>query len=505
MKPVLFAAEMSAMDCRMIDGIGVPSAVLMERAALACAEAVLQLPAMRGERRGPVLVLSGAGNNGGDGFACARILFLKGIPVHVAFAGKREKMTPETRSQCEICGRLGIPVTEELPDVSLFPAVVDALFGIGFAGAPRGKAAEWIQAVNTSGAAVVSVDVPSGIEADTGRAEGPAVRADVTVTMQALKPGLLLPPGAGYAGRVVTAEIGIRTDPLTPEGTRMQVLEKSDLRDLLPPRNPWGNKGDFGKIFIAAGSCGMAGASYLAALGALRCGAGLVRVLAPEENRAILQQLLPEAVLSVYRTEEEAAALTAEGLTWCTSAAVGPGLGRDGRARAILNAFLTSGDEKPLVIDADGLNLLSERERGPVGRAGAVCLTPHVAELGRLLGKTPGEIKLDLIGSAAEAARLFEACVILKDARSVIAQPDGRVWINTSGNDGMATAGSGDVLTGVTAALASSGADKGLFAPCAAMLHGLAGDLAAARTGRYGMKAGDIADCISGIMEDIFK
>ena len=518
MRSILSAAQMKARDTWTIEQLGVPSAVLMERAALAAADEVCRLLHEKDSQGRPrVLIAAGTGNNGGDGFACARILSLRGIDARLLPVGNPKRRTAETRRQAEICERLHIRTydNDKLPELAQFDLLVDAIFGIGLCRDITGPCAELIEAMNASGKPIVAIDIPSGITAGTGAVCGCAVRAVSTVTMQAEKPGQLLYPGAVYTGKLITADIGValtlpencgsKYQDEADSGPKILSFEPADVRRLLPPRDPSGNKGSFGKVFLAAGSPGMAGAAFLSASAVLRLGAGMVRILTPEENRPVLQQLLPEAVLAVYRDRDEAMQKIEEGLAWCSAAAVGPGLGTGETARRIVERFLADRRELPLVIDADGLNLLAAKGADCAGllsaRAGGVFVTPHIVEMSRLTGLSPVEIKADLIGAARAFADASGAVCILKDARSVVAEPGGPIYINTSGNDGMATAGSGDVLTGILASLLAQGAEKTTAGGLAAYIHGLAGDAAAKSCGKAYMKASDIISGLRAVME----
>ncbi|MBQ6385910.1 MAG: NAD(P)H-hydrate dehydratase [Lachnospiraceae bacterium] len=497
MRHLLYAEEMKRCDSRTIRELGVPSPVLMERAADETAREVLDL---LGSGHGRVIAVCGTGNNGGDGYACARNLHLKGVPVSVLPLGNPEKFTEETRFQAEICGRLGIPEAgaEELAGLREEDVIVDAVFGIGLSRDVTGRYAEIIEAISASRAKVAAVDIPSGIHADTGAVLGCAVRADRTVTMQAGKPGLYLYPGAAFAGRVRAAEIGVAFAG-TERGA--DLLLKEDLASLLPVRDASGNKGSFGKVLLAAGSFCMAGAAYLAASAALAAGCGMVRILTDARNREILQTLLPEALISVYETPEEAEREMRSLSSWCDVIAAGPGLGTGEAAEALVGTALSL-PVRPLVLDADALNVLSLHPEWMERLDKDVYLTPHIGEMSRLTGRSVPEIKSDLIGAAAAFSEECGAVCHLKDARSVTAGPDGGIFINTTGNDGMAAAGSGDVLTGILASLAAQGMRGTGAAAAAACLHGLAGDLAAETSGKRGMKAGDLPAALTLIMKE---
>ena len=508
MRKILTGAQMKACDIHTISVIGVPSAVLMERAACAAADEVSDLPAA-----GSVVIFCGSGNNGGDGYACARILFLRGKDVRIIEAGNSGHLTEETERQQKICARLGIPMSgpeEAEAFLSRSDAVVDALLGTGLSREVGGRYAEMIRLINGSALPVVSVDIPSGVSSDTGQVMGCAVKARVTVTMQCVKPGLLLYPGRSFAGRVVCAEIGVLTEPADPSalpagwaGPALAALEEEDLSLLVPPRDPRGHKGTFGKVLLAAGSFGMAGAAFLSAKAALRSGAGMVKILTDARNRVILQELLPEALLSLYESPGEAGELLEKELKWCSVCAAGPGLGTGEAAREIVRRLLSAGRDVPCVLDADAINLLAGCPELLVKTGEDLYITPHILEMSRITGLSPEEILLDPVGTAAAFTGRTGVSCVLKDACTVTSCADGRIFLNTTGNDGMATAGSGDVLTGILASWLAQGAERACAGAAAAYLHGAAGDDARRRIGAAGMTASDIADAAAGVMRRI--
>ncbi|MBQ6376566.1 MAG: NAD(P)H-hydrate dehydratase [Lachnospiraceae bacterium] len=495
MIPVLTAKEMRECDRRTMEEYGVPSCVLMERAAYETALAVEDYLHAAG-KKGRVLVLTGSGNNGGDGYACARILSLRGASVEILPLGNPDHMTAETKRQFEIIKNIGVPLLQSA-DFGAYTVIVDAVLGIGLVRDVSGPLADTFRAVNKSGAKVVSVDIPSGIDSDTGAVRGCAVRADETVTMQAVKRGLLLYPGADYAGDIRIAEIGVAfTGQLMSGGA----LEIKDLPDLLPVRKADSNKGTYGKVLLIAGSRNMAGAAYLSGLAALRSGAGMVRIVSSESNREILQQMLPEAMLATYDDPESAEECIRTYLPWCDAAACGPGLGITPEGRQILKVLFAESD-KPLVLDADALNVISEDPSRLGSYAGDLYVTPHPGEMKRLTGSAIPEILGNLPKAASDLAGAYKLTCVLKDASTVTADPEGMVMINLSGNCGMATAGSGDVLTGMLASLLGQGMRGIQAASTAVFLHGLSGDAACRKLGTRYMKAGDI---IEGIEEVFF-
>lgn len=493
MKQAVTAAQMKSFDADTIENIGICSGVLMERAALGIAEEVLAQLALSG-KSGKVLCVCGTGNNGGDGAACARILFMKGIRTEIFYAGDLRKRTEDNSIQAAIAERLGIPCTED-SDFSDFDIIVDALFGIGLTRNIEGDYAAVIHQINTSGAYVISADIPSGIHSDTGAVMGTAIRADTTVAIQLPKPGHFLYPGAAYAGKITVCDIGI----CTKETDRtIHILEENDLKRILPVRAPDGNKGTFGKVLIIAGSKNMSGASYISSLAAMRCGAGMVKLITPEENREIMQRELPEALLSTWSCAEEAMQEIDEGLKWADAAAAGPGMGRNPEVGQIVRHLLEAA-QLPLVLDADALNCLSGDTEILKEYRGSLTITPHIVEMSRLIGLPPAEIKKDPLRMAREFSLAYGINTVLKDARTCISDRYGNVYINITGNNGMATAGSGDALTGILASFLAMGVREDLAGAAAALVHGMAGDLAAEETGPSFLIATDLVQKLSKV------
>ena len=519
------AADMKQCDLFTIRQVGIPSMVLMERAALAVTEElVARAPSLKS-----VLVVCGSGNNGGDGFAAARLLDERGIPVTLLFMGREEALTEEARLQKSICRRCGIEPETDFWGKD-YSVIVDALFGIGLSRPVEGKYADLLNWMNHQDAYRVAVDIPSGISADTGAVLGTAFRADLTVTFAYRKLGHILYPGTEYCGTVVRRDIGITSDGLR-QGKCPFLYEPEDLQRI-PPRRPYSNKGTYGKVLLIAGSRGMSGAAYLAALAAYRTGCGLVRILTPACNREILQGSLPEAIVTTWESDEkdisgifrkdssdpsirdgslpDASGVNTsdrdckleECLQWADVVALGPGMGRNTDTREILSQVLRNW-KHTLVIDADGLNELSRDPDLLLDTDASVILTPHVGEMSRLIGKEKEEITEDLLECAHIFAGDYQVVCVLKDARTVIS--DGtRLCINTSGNNGMAVGGSGDILTGIIASLAAQHMSSFEAASCGVYLHGLAGDEAQRRLGAYSLIATDIIQSVPQVLRTVF-
>lgn len=478
--PVYRTAEIRRIEA--LAPIAAGAAPLMERAGLAAAECARQLAA----NARPVLVFAGPGNNGGDAFVLARHLKAWSYDVAVVFAGTEDKLPPDAALAYKAWRDAGGSVVSEVPE-SLNPGlVVDGLFGIGLARDLEGRYAALVNAINASGAPVLALDVPSGLESDSGRVLGCAVRATETITFIALKSGLLTLEGPEHCGRLSVATLDLEVAGLTPPSG--SVIGAEVLARLLPRRRVNAHKGDFGSVGILGGARGMVGAALLAGRAALKIGAGRVYVGLTADDAPRVDPAQPELML------KSAADVTA--LQHLNCLAVGPGLGTSPEAESVLAQALAA--KLPLVLDADALNLVAMhrplRSALAVRRAPSV-LTPHPAEAARLLGRATDEVQRDRVAAALELATAHRAQVVLKGAGSVCASPDGSWAINTSGNPGMASAGMGDVLTGFVAALIAQGVSAPDALTGAVYLHGAAAAAAVAQgVGPVGLVATDVID-----------
>lgn len=498
MEYLVTSDEMRAYDTYTIEHIGIPAMVLMERAALAVTECVLEALQKKGTGHGRVLCVCGSGNNGGDGLCVARLLADKGIEVDVLLAGSLEHLSRETAQQLSILEKYGIRPLRELPEDG-HDVIVDALFGMGLSREITGACRQLIETVNKRDAVRIAIDIPSGIDGNTGAVLGAAVKAEETVALAFGKRGLYLYPGTLYAGKIRIADIGItqRSFPKQPPA----MYTRSDAL-CLPKRRADGNKGTFGKLLLIAGSESMAGAALLSGESAYRTGAGMVKLVIPEKIREIVQSRLPEALIQAYESpkglQEEEEAQFLENMAWADAIAVGPGLSVCESGRRLLELALSE-NSKPLVIDADGLNLLASDEglrkilqkRCRTGED-SVILTPHMGELARLLKKTVAEVTAEETKNVLLAAEEFGCILVGKSARTHVCRMDAPFFLNTAGNAKMATAGSGDVLTGMIAALLAQGEEPLKAAADGVYLHARAGDAAAQKAGQGAMKASDI-------------
>jgi NAD(P)H-hydrate epimerase len=501
---VVNADQMREADRRTIEDIGVPSAVLMENAGRQVVSAMEA--AFEGLADARVAVLAGRGNNGGDGFVVARVLSQAGIDVQVYVVGEAAGIRGDARMNLDILGRLGIDVIEVLTasdwelhgaEVLRCDVVVDALFGTGLTSPLHGVAETIAQDLNASAVPVVAVDVPSGLSAGDAAPIGPVIEATITVTFGAPKLPLMLPPGEDAAGSVVVADIGIPSAVIDElPGPRIEAILAGDVRPFLGTRARDAHKGSFGHVLVMAGSRGRTGAAHLGAMAALRSGAGLVTVATPASCQPIVASMGAEYMtLALEELADGTAAGTAAGTVLGSRhdvVAAGPGLGT-GRDQATLVLSLLESSRTPLVLDADALTVLSDRLdaiRGTPDRP--VVITPHPGEMARLTGMSVADVQRRRIETARDFATGHHVYVILKGYRTLVATPEGVVYINPTGNPGMATGGSGDVLTGMLAGWLAQGV--GVTAACllGVYVHGAAGDLAAAALGEVAMTAGDI-------------
>jgi ADP-dependent NAD(P)H-hydrate dehydratase / NAD(P)H-hydrate epimerase len=505
---ILTADQMREADRRTIEEIGIPSLVLMENAGRQVVAAMESIFQDLAERR--VAVISGKGNNGGDGFVVARTLFQRGIEVSVFLVGQVAEIKGDARVNLEILGRLGITVVEvgdegawelHFSEISSHSLIVDALFGTGLKTALTGIYETVLGDINASGIPVVAIDVPSGMSADTPDLIGDSIEATMTVTLGAPKMPLVLPPAEQKAGEVVIADIGIPIHVIEAlEGPRVELLTRDEMRGLINPRAPEAHKGDFGRVLIVAGSRGKTGAAVLAAQGALRSGAGLVTVATPRSCLPIVAAQGPEYMTEPleetvdgtidFAAAEYVAALKADVL------AIGPGLGRGEGVTTFVRDVLER-TEVPLVVDADALNAFADEPAALVGREGRdVIITPHPGEMARLMGCTVEDVQSDRLGIARDFASNHKVYVVLKGYRTLVASPDGNMFINPTGSPGMATGGTGDVLAGMLAAWLGQLLDAVAACKLAVYLHGAAGELADADEGEVSMTALDLANHI---------
>jgi len=501
---LLTADEMRELDRRTIEEVGIPGVVLMEHAGAGAARILAERFAAL--KPGPILVLAGKGNNGGDGYVIARHLINAGWQVRTVVLCAPEALSGDTAVNLAALRGCRGEVAFAPDDETLEPClaaegdavlIVDALFGTGLSSSVRGHYARAIDWINASGRPVLAVDIPSGIDATSGAVLGHGVRADITVTFAAAKLGQVVYPGAAAVGELMPVDIGIPPWLIAASGDAHLLVDEPLAASLLPPRPATGHKGTFGHLLILAGSVGKAGAAALSATAGLRSGAGLVTVGCPASVQATLAVKLTEAMTEAL--PETAGALGRQALEairslWADKKAValGPGLGLAAETGELVERLVRECPH-PLVIDADGLNAVAACPEVLLERHAATLLTPHPGEMARLCGVTVADVEADRIATARRFAERFGVTLVLKGARTVIAFADGRVRINGSGNPGMAAGGMGDVLTGLLGALLAQGMPAEEAAVLGVFLHGLAADRLRTQLGEAGMLAGEVA------------
>ena len=475
------AAQVRALDAHAIEVLGVPAYTLMKRAG----EAALRHLRSRWPTAHRIVVVCGGGNNGGDGYVLARFARAAGLTVSVLAAVPPARLEGDARRAYEDCAASGIGVdpfrSEALGDSDV---VVDALLGTGLRSLVRDDSLAVIEAINTAPSPVLALDVPSGLDADTGTPLGAAVRADCTVTFVGLKTGLFIGDGPEHAGTVYFDDLEVPAPPDPRFRPRLERITEAEILRALPRRSRAAHKGDFGRVLIIGGGPGMPGATRLAGEAALRVGAGLVTVAVAPENVAAIAAGRPELIcLPIERAEQLAGPLERADVV-----AVGPGLGLTDWSRALWRAALACG--KPLVLDADALNLLAEGEA--TGMHADWILTPHPGEAGRLLDLPTDEVQRDRLAALDQLVERFGGIVVLKGAGTLVGGADLTPGLCERGNPGMATAGMGDVLTGAIAGILGQCCDAWVAARAGVLVHAMAGD-ALARTGERGLLASDVA------------
>jgi NAD(P)H-hydrate epimerase len=514
---IVTAEEMKTLDKAAIEEYGISGLVLMENAGR---QAVELIRSVLGEVRGKVItIFIGKGNNGGDGLVMARHLLNMGAEVKVLSMVNLEEISGDAAVNLDIWRKMDQKVFslhhgDGINIVKLVlmntDMIVDAIYGTGFRGSIAEKAGRIIEALNGSGRPILAVDIPSGLEADTGRISGACIRADYTVTFGLPKLGLILEPGAGYTGQLNIADISIPAVLVEKTAPQRFLITAELVKEWLPSRPNLAHKGNFGRVLVVAGSRGMTGAACLTGESALRAGAGLVTVAVPETLHEIMEEKLTEVMTSPLpdtgkgSLSRGARQRILSLLEKADVLAIGPGLSQATEVIALVRELLPH-VKVPCVLDADALNALAGS--GDILRKvqAPVVITPHPGEMARLLGMTPKEIQQDRIAAAVQAAERWSVTALLKGARTVVAAPDGAIFINPTGNPGMATAGSGDVLTGVVASLIAQGVETARAAAAGAYIHGLAGDLAAREKGMMGLIAGDILSTLPAAARELVQ
>ncbi len=505
MKPVLSREQMRAFDRHAIESCHVPGLILMENAGRGAADTIERIvPTSMGGQRSVVFVC-GSGNNGGDGFVTARHLLCRGWRVQVFLIGETEQVTGEARINLDAFIDLGGALvaqsaSEDLHELMSAMAhcqvIVDAIFGTGLSRSIEAPLAHVVHAINAAAARKVALDIPSGLDADTGAALGAAVVADDTVTFAHLKTGLLTPDGARLAGTVHLVDIGVPGSLVHFTGHVAEVLDEAQVTRWLPSR--WADiyKHAAGAVLVIAGSPGKTGAAALVARGALRCGAGLCTVATWASSVSAIERHLPELMVQPLDMTSPLPGVDTA-LRQARVVAIGPGFGLDGAARSVVE-HVVLGWNGVKVVDADAITHFSARPEALRAAVGTLILTPHSGEMARLLGRPPEEIQRDRFGAIREAVERTGAIVVLKGARTLVGGPKG-LFVNTTGNPALATAGSGDVLTGIVAALAC-GCEPQAAAAAGVFLHGRVAD---EWVGRHGADRGMLASEIADLTPDV--
>lgn len=512
---VATAEQMRELDRRAVDEFGVPSLDLMENAGRHVSEAVRDiLGSLKGKH---VTIVAGRGNNGGDGFVAARHLHEAGAEVSVFLLADPTDVKGDARTNLDVLLKTGLPVesirsaSEIESALTRSHAVIDAIFGTGLSGEVKGLPADVIKAIDASRRPVVAVDVPSGLDADTGQIWGVCVNAACTVTFALPKIGLVTFPGAACVGRLIVGDIGI-PDQLY-DGINVELPDDAWVAARLPKRPPDAHKGTFGTVVLIAGSLGLTGAAAMAGEAGLRSGAGLSTLAVPASLQDVMAAKLTEVMTrGLPETSDTGSrAIGADALKpaleLCQEAAavvLGCGLGTHPDTCKFVHKLVQSA-RKPMVIDADGLNCLAKDTRTLEGEHTELVITPHPGEMARLLGTTARGVQSNRIDAARQAASRFHCIVVLKGARTLTADPSGRVFINPTANAGMATGGTGDVLAGAIGGLLAQGLSPFDGAACGVFIHGKAGDIAACGIGMAGMIAGDVLRALPEALKELYE
>lgn len=509
------ADEMREMDRRTIEDFGIPGIVLMENAGRGAAGVMLEKFEDLTEKR--VGIVAGRGNNGGDGFVIARYLAQKGVRATVYLLSKKELVKGDAAANLKLLEPLQIPVIE-MPDPQAFSrhetafrheqVWVDAILGTGLKSDVKDYFKTVIETINHTARPVLAVDIPSGLSSESGRPCGACIQAEATVTFAFPKIGHLLFPGASYAGSLDIIDIGIPSHIADGIAPRQSLLVTDIVRAYFRPRAPDAHKGDTGHVLVAAGAPGKTGAAALTALSAMRAGAGLVTLCVPANLNPVLEAQVLEAmtfpvpetddgVLKAASFDDMMPLLSGKGCL-----AMGPGIGTDEQTKAFVHRVVKEAPV-PLVIDADGLNCLVNHTHFLKSLKAPAVLTPHPGEMARLCGTSTSEVQNDRIACARNFAQEYRVHLVLKGARTVVAHPNGRVFINPTGNPGMASGGMGDVLTGIIAGFIAQGFSMEAASQAGVFLHGAAADALENTYGPYGYLASDVMDAVPEQIGDL--
>lgn len=511
---VATAEQMQALDRKTIETYGIPGVVLMENAGRGATEAITHAFPDIPERK--VAVIAGKGNNGGDGFVIARYLLNRGVSVKVFLLADPRSLRGDAEINFQVFLRmkgevLPIPSFKDYQkikkELEKFDLLIDAIFGTGLDAEIRGYYREVIDHLNTLHKPVVAVDIPSGLDANTGKPLGTALRASLTVTFGLPKLGLLIPPGLDYVGELKIIDISVPERLIDEEKIQIHLVEGKEIRSWLAiPRCRDTHKGDYGHLLVLAGSVGKTGAAAMACQAALRVGAGLVTLGIPESLNAIMEVKLTEAMTEpLPETPKQTLSLKAFNsiLRLCENKdalVIGPGLGTYKETQQLVLKLIKT-VELPIVLDADGLTALATQIKTISSLERPLILTPHPGEMARLLGSTVKQVLEDRIGTSRNFSQTYHVYLVLKGHRSLIATPQGEIFINPTGNPGMASGGTGDVLTGMIGGLICQGVDSLSSLQAAVYLHGLAGDQVASEKGEKSLIATDLIEKLPSVLQ----
>lgn len=510
---------MSKMDKATIEKIGIPGIALMENAGREVADTIINFWKQNNSNIKKVSIICGKGNNGGDGFVIARHLINNGFDVKVILLATADEVKGDAKINLNILKNINADIKyilneDDIRNLSDYCqdsfAIVDAIFGTGLRGKVRGIASSVISIINSLNIPVIAVDIPSGVCGKTGKILGEAVKAHITVTMALPKAGLVLYPGAEYVGKLIIGDIGMSNDIKNKALGVGEIVEKENVRRYFKPYSQDSHKGTFGRVFVLAGSSGMSGAAYLTGMAAAKSGAGLVTVGTPSSLQDILAAKSTE-IMTLGLCETKNRTLSTKALEKaldfakkCDSVAIGPGLSQDKDTQRFVWEFIKN-CKTPMVVDADAINALAKKPEILKDTLATVVITPHPGEMARLLLTSLQEIQEDRVKSVKCAAKEFSCTAVLKGAATLIATAHDKLYINPTGNPGMATGGSGDVLTGIIAALLARGMTTCEAAIAGVYIHGLAGDLSSRITGEISLVAGNLIDFLPGAFKKIIN
>ena len=505
---------MQAIDKTSMEEFGISDLVLMENAGFAVVSTLKEKFQDLSQQK--VLVVAGKGNNGGDGLVVARQLFNIGINIQILLIGKTSSLKGSARINADIAKNIGIPFLEIKDDnfksvnhhIRHSQIIIDSIFGTGLKKKPEGIFKKIIESINRSKKFVASIDIPSGLESDSGQTNGPYIQADLTVCLALLKRSHCMLPAADSMGEVRVVDICIPAKAIEKQNIRVSLIEEDDVRNTLIKRSKGSHKGNFGHLLVVAGSKGKGGASGLTALSALRIGTGLVTLAVPECCHMALE-FNPLEVMTAPLPETKSGSMSFKALDVLlklseqkTAIALGPGISTEYQTIALMLEYFKL-VKCPLIIDADGINCLARRKEVLAEMSCPVILTPHPKEFSRLTGMATAEIQSNRIEITSQFAQEHSITVILKGAGTVIAFPDGEVCLNPTGNPGMATAGTGDVLTGIVGGLAAQGLPINQAALTGTYLHGLAGDNYALQNSQSSLIASDLVNSLPSSLKQI--